>query len=223
MAIITKLGRMVTYDWEKLTHNIRWSSDHVIIRGHVTNRKLRMTTKHSRLVTCGERNPPMKSHDSLTAWCCVVTWEIKSVVSYLDRPATMKLDKLVTYGEVNTPIKSNVPLTTWSHEVTWQTKNKLFLPPEDKFPPNFAGCWYIVRQSASSTRTVPPDLAGWSRVVTGSHSWSHRTLWLVDYAVLWGHMKNLKRNISSSTRPRVPSLPSEWGLMTIETGGHRTS
>ena len=30
---------------------------------------------------------------------------------------------------------------------------------------------------------------------------THGVTWLFDYAVLPGHMKNLKRNISSSTRP----------------------
>ena len=37
------------------------------------------TTKHGRLVTYGERNPPIELHEPLTMWWCVVTWQIKSV------------------------------------------------------------------------------------------------------------------------------------------------
>ena len=39
-----------------------------------------MTTKNSRLVTYGERNPPMESHDPLTMRSCVATWQIKSII-----------------------------------------------------------------------------------------------------------------------------------------------
>ena len=90
--------------WGKPTHNVRWPSDHVITWVYVTNWKLissiirglllkwrihlyinifssasSMTTKHGDLVTCGEKSPPMESHDPLTKWWFVVTWQIKSV------------------------------------------------------------------------------------------------------------------------------------------------
>ena len=71
----------------------------------------------------------------------------KCNISSLIRPMAMKLGKLMTYGEVNAPVKSHVLLTSWLHKVTWQTKNVIFLPPEDLWRPNFAGCWHMVRQS----------------------------------------------------------------------------
>ena len=72
--------------WEKLTRNVRWTSDHVITWGHVTNSKLNtsssarsLTIQHDRLVTYYYKNLPMDSYDPLTKWWCVVTWQIKSV------------------------------------------------------------------------------------------------------------------------------------------------
>ena len=95
--------------WEEPTYAVIWSSDNVVMCGHVTN--------------------------------------LKRNISSLARPMTMKLGKLMTYGKVNVPMKLHVPLTTWSPEVTWQTKNEILLPPEDVWPPNFEGCWCMVRRS----------------------------------------------------------------------------
>ena len=68
--------------WGKLTHNVRWPSDHVITRDHVTNWKLNISfparslaTKYRRLVILWQ----WSSHDSLTMCECVVTWQIKSI------------------------------------------------------------------------------------------------------------------------------------------------
>ena len=38
-----------------------------------------MTTKHRRLMTYGERNPPIELYYPQTTWWCVVTWQIKSI------------------------------------------------------------------------------------------------------------------------------------------------
>ena len=65
----------------------------------------------------------------------------------LAKSMAMKLGRLMTYGEVNTPIKSYVLLTTWLCKVKWQTKREIFLHTEDLWPPNFPGCWPMVRRS----------------------------------------------------------------------------
>ena len=71
---------------KKLTHNVRWPSDHVITWDHVTSSKLKipssawsLTAQHDRLVTYGYKKLLMDSYDPLTQWWCVLTCQIKSV------------------------------------------------------------------------------------------------------------------------------------------------
>ena len=111
--------------WGKLTHNVRWSSDHVITWSHRTNWQLNIslsarsvTTKHGRLGTYGERKPAMESHNTLTMQWCVVTRQSKSVTYPFWQG--MKLGKFVWWTH------------PWSqmflmmlHEVKWQTKNEI--------------------------------------------------------------------------------------------------
>ena len=113
----------------------------------------------------------------------------------------IKLSKLMTYGEVNTSIKSHVFLTTWLHNVTWQTKNGIFLPSEDFWPSNFAGCWHMVREAHNEV--ARSQEATWSQEVTWSNCVTTR-----------GHVSNWKLNISSSIRPIPPHL-AVWWRMTL--------
>ena len=127
------------------------------------------------------RNLPMESHDPLKkCWKCNITC--------FSRPMAMKVVKMVTYGEVNVPIKSLVLLTTWLRKVTWQTKNRIFLPSETLWPPNFAGCLHMVRQSP----WISTNLITWSQ----------------------GHVSNWKLNIFSSSRP-IPADLAGWLSMTL--------
>ena len=66
----------------------------------------------------------------------------------------------------------------WSertHEVTrWQTKNKVFLPLEDVWPPNFAGSWRMVKQSLYWSHTT---------LIT----WSQKVKWQTEkFGTCWG-------------------------------------
>ena len=123
--------------------------------------------------------------------------------------------------------KSNTTQITWSHEVTWQTKSKVFLFPEDLWPPNFEGCWHAKRRSPKwSYKTTELHDHKRSRVKLkkyyhlfykaydhqtwhGGDLWwqesSHGVTWPSHNAVLWGHMKNSK-HISSSARSMFPKL-----------------
>ena len=65
--MVTNLYRALTYGEEKLTME-SYDSDHVIIRGHVSNVLFykAYTTTIGRVVTYGDRKPCMESYDSLT-------------------------------------------------------------------------------------------------------------------------------------------------------------
>ena len=91
--------------WGKLTHHVRWSSDHVIAWNQVSNLKLNISPSARwppnmavwRLIARG--NPSMES--SILSQCGNVWLRDK-----------LKLDKLVIYGEANVSMKSHI-----SHEV----------------------------------------------------------------------------------------------------------
>ena len=58
----------------KAQNEVTWLFDHVIIRDHLSNWKHNifssarfMTTKFGRVVTYGDRKPPMDSYDPLTS------------------------------------------------------------------------------------------------------------------------------------------------------------
>ena len=155
--------------------------------GYVTEQKQNisssakpMATRPGRVVTYDKRTSPVMS-------------------------MAIKLSKLMTYGEVNTSIKSHIFLTTWLHKVTWQTKNRIFLPSEDFWPSNFAGCWHMVGEAhnevaRSQEATWPQEVMCQienliSPLLQGlyHHTWPCGDVWLCDHAALWGHTKNLKQ------------------------------
>ena len=131
-----------------------------------------------------------------------------------------KLSKLVAYAKAKQPKKSHVPLTTWSYVVMSQTKNKIFFLQitygyrklcrgltygeakpimkshnfDDVITKDRVSNWKF--NISSSTKSIPPDLAGRWLMVTGSHPWA-----TCLFAVLRDHTKNLQCNISSSARP----------------------
>ena len=159
--------------WGKLIHNARWPSDHVILWGQVTNWKLSMssstrsmTTKHGRLVTYDVWNAPMESHDSLTLSWCVVTWQIKSAMYSLRQGL----------GHKTWQVGGLWPPNFQGADVWWgKTHTKVaWLSSRDHKMSRVNGILNI----SSSTKSVPPDLAGWWRMVTGSLPWSNVTLWL---------------------------------------------
>ena len=84
-----------------------------------------MATKHGNLVTYGDRNPPIESHEpGGDVWSHDKVKAQQILFGKTYRHETWQV-------EVNAPMMSYVPLTTWSHEVAWQTKNEIFLPSED--------------------------------------------------------------------------------------------
>ena len=125
----------------------------------------------------------MDSYVRLTKWWCVVTWKFK--ISSLARPMGMKLDGLMTYGEAKVPIKSRVLLTTWLQKVTWQTKKenisssrrlmatklwRVLTYGEAKTIMKLYESDHVITRGhvsngklniSSSTRPIPPHLAGW--------------------------------------------------------------
>ena len=67
------------------------------------------------------------------------------------------------------------------------------------------------KRSRAKLRTEIPFLQGlYHQSWQGGDLWGqkamHGVTWLHDYADLWGHMKNLKRNISFSARLMAPTL-----------------
>ena len=185
----------------------------MITWGHMTNWKLNisslarsMTTKHGWLVTYGERNPPMESHDLRTTWWFVVTWQIKSVTYSLWQG--LKPQNLVSWWLT---VRWTHP---WSHMSLWPTghmrsrdkaKTKYFFHQKMYGHQTLHGAEYVEMKPvvklhdsdqvitrrrmsnwklkiSSSTKPIPPDLTGWRRMVTGSHPWSHTSLWLCGLA-----------------------------------------
>ena len=135
--------------------------------------------------------------------CRHVTNQICNLSS-LARAMAMKLGKPMTYGELNAPIKSHVLLTTWLHKFTWQTKNRIFLPLENLWPPNFAGTdiWWgevnnevarIWSRDRKKSRTCQiENLIYFLLQGLYHHTWKGCDAWLFDHAALWRHMENLK-------------------------------
>ena len=73
--------------WEKLTHNLKWLSDHVIRWGYMTNWKLNIsssarsiTTKHGRLVTYGKGSPPSLQSFSRAQVIMFCLWENARII-----------------------------------------------------------------------------------------------------------------------------------------------
>ena len=93
----------------------------------------------------------------------------------------IKLCRILMHGEAKPLMKSNISdhVITKSHVANWKLN------------------------ISSSTRPIPPDLAGWWRWCQEA---THGVTWLFDYAISWGDMENLKRNISSSTNSMVHEL-----------------
>ena len=136
------------------THRSR-PSGHVITWSHVTHWKLNIssstrsvTTKHCKLGTYGERNPPVESHDPLTTWRGIlVTWQTKNVTNPL-------WQDLWSWNLASWWLMVRW-MHPWSHIILWppdhmrsRDKLKKFLPREDVWPPNFAECWCMVKQSS---------------------------------------------------------------------------
>ena len=146
----------------QITHNIRWPSDHVIMWGHVTHRKLNissfarsMTTKHDRLVTYAERSPPMVSHVPLTTWSHEVMWQFKNQIFLPSKDVwPPKLCNGLTYGEAKPIMK-------------WHNSDHIIIRDH---VPNWKS------DISSSTKSALPELAGRWRMVAESHSWSYMPL-----------------------------------------------
>lgn len=84
----TKLGRVMTCD----EGNSPIMSNHFLItrsrevtwqkgKLNILSDAMPMTTKHDRLMTYGDSNPPVESHDSLRIWWQVVRWQIESITN----------------------------------------------------------------------------------------------------------------------------------------------
>ena len=117
--------------WGKLTHNVRWSSDHVITWSHLTNWQLNIslsarsvTTKHGRLGTYGERKPAMESHNTLTMQWCVVTRQSKSV-TYPFWQGLWPWNLVNSWFIIRWVHPWSQMFLMKLHEVTWQTKNEI--------------------------------------------------------------------------------------------------
>ena len=177
----------MTYDEEKSIHNDTWPSDHVITWDLVTNEKLHIpsstrpiTTQYGRLVTHGERNPTMRSHDSLTTWSCVYTSQIKCVIYKI-----FKINDGQTLQDADMwkpKMKFHDSLITWSQEVMCQIEN------------------------IASPLLLSYDHQTWQGGNLWWHKATHIASWPSDYAVVGCYVKNLKRNISYSASVMVPKL-----------------
>ena len=141
----------------------------------------------------------------------------------------------MAYGKLKQPKKSYVPLTTWSHEVTWQFKNQIFLRSKDVWPPKlcnrltYGEAKPIMKRHNSDHVIIRDNVPNWKSDISSStksvlQNWQGGDVWWQKathgvtclFAVLWGHMKNLKCNISSSSRLMAPKL-GRWRGSTHKT------
>ena len=83
-----------------------------------------MATKLVKEVTYHEGLPPIKSHDFLITWSCLITWQIKKI-STTGVPMATKLGWMVTYLNGLLTIKGHDHLVMWSCKIMWQAKNIL--------------------------------------------------------------------------------------------------
>ena len=168
---------------------------------HETNWKLNIsssvnsiTTKHGRLVTYGERNQTMESHDALTIWWCVVTWQIKSV-TYLLWQGLWLWNLASGANRTHEVTCSSHHLVTWCHVTNYKwniyssrrsmaTRIRRVLTYSETLMKSRNSDHVIKRghesnwklNMFSSIRLIPPDLTGWLSMVTGSQEWSHVAL-----------------------------------------------
>ena len=82
-------------------------------------------------------------------------------------------------------------LITWSQVVTWRIENLI--------SPLLQDLHHQIQHGGDV----------WSYETT------HRVTWFFDYAVLWGHMKNLKSSFFSSAKPIAPKL-GRWRGSTLK-------
>ena len=106
----------------------------------------------------------------------------KQHISFSGRRIVTKRCRVLTCVVRRSPLKLHDSLITWSKEVAYQI--------ETIMSPLFPSYGHQIWQSG--------DL--WWQEST------HGVTWPFEYAVLRGHVKNLKRLISSSPRPTVPKL-----------------
>ena len=218
--------------WRKLTHNVKSLSDHVITWGHVAKVKLNilsdampMTTKHGGLMTYGDSNPPVESHDSLRMWWQVVRWQIESITY----PFWQGLWQW-NLASWRLNVKRRHP---WSNIFPWPPghikscetlRTKYFFlqkmhgrqPLQDpdiwwsKAQKQVAQLWSLKVTFRVENLISPLLQAQYHQTWNGGEvSWkdsTHGVTWLFVWELLRGDTKNIKRSISSSSRPKAPKL-----------------
>ena len=207
---------------------------------HVTNYKENifssarsMATKLGRVVIYDVENSPI-----ITLWSREVMWQIENLISPLLQglwPPNMASSGIMVR---ETYLWSY--MIHWQHsEVTWgYVTNKIkyfFLQKKYGHQPlQGADVWWgeahdeVARLWSRDHKRSCIKLKTQCLLLQGLHdqSWqggdiwgqkaTHRVTCFFDYAVLWGHMENLKRNISFSTRHMV-SMLGKWKGCTHKT------
>ena len=196
-----------THPWWPSDHVINWSPV-TNWELKISSSTRSITTKHDRLGTYGERKPPMESQDPLSTWWgIVIMWQTKSVtyplwqdlwpwnlaswwlmvtwmrpwrhifpwppahmrsrdklrkrnISSSRRRMAIELCRVLTYAEAKPIMKLN--------------------DSDHMIKSGHLSHWKL--NISSSARFVHPDLVGWWRMMTGSHSWGHMTLWIRSLA-----------------------------------------
>ena len=163
-----------------------------------------MTIKHGRLMTYGESDPPIESHDPLTTRWCLVMQQIESITDLLWQDLWQW--NLASWWHM---VKWTYP---WSHMSLWTSghmksrdklKTKYFFLQNRRRLVNKLWRFLMYGEAkpimksqdsdqvitkghvsnwkpniSSSSSPIPPDLAGWWHMATESHPRSHMTLWI---------------------------------------------
>ena len=117
-----------------------------------------------------------------------------------------KLGKLVTYDKVKEPKPKKANISSFRRCRITKICRVLTYGEMKPIINSSDSDHVITRSYVSNWKLISPLRQGlYHQNWQGGDLWwqkaTHGVTWLFDYAVLPGHMKNLKRNISSSTRP----------------------